>query len=378
MPFPLNLFPLNYRAYQCCHFQHLRRVPNTRAVEMAGTALMANAALNIAVVRNFTTGVCGWGGRTGNRILWRIQATPDAVVLNGIAGAIQQFGAGNIPVALTAIQTIGGLGAFSYASKHLRMLAPNLCGVFDSVVEKFLRRGYAGLSRRQMFLDYCQFCQDKARELTNARVMLGDYITTCSDPYGRVQLDRARKQSNWTAADVDMACFAWLQKWCSGCRRSAEPEAIPHVCPEVPISAPAPEKSKAPSAADSLGGKQVIYLCQNHDRDTALTIKEDCDSNWNIAWICRDHGSLDFKQKGARGTRLYLAGGILAQGTDITTDARWQQSRNGGTCHHAGSGYMGHLRLGTATAAVKYLKRFFRVVACPGNQTETQAWVDAL
>ena len=258
------------------------------------------------------------------------------------------------------------------------MLAPNLCGVSDSVVEGFLTRGYAGLSSHQLFLDYCRFCQEKARELTNARVLLGDYITSCSGPDGQAQLDWTQEQSNWTAADVDMACFAWLKKWCAGCPRPGEPEAILNARHEARIPAPAQGRSEAPSAAVRNGGKQVIYLCQNHDRDTALTIKEDCDSNWNIAWICRDHGSLDFKKVGARGTIRYLAGDILAQGTDITTDTRWKQSRDGKTCHHSGSGYKGHLCLGTAAAAVKYLKQFFSVLACPANKTETQAWVDTL
>ena len=200
---------------------------------MAGMALMAMPALNIAVVRNFTTDVCGWGGRTGNRILWRIQDTPDAVVLAGFTGAIQQLAAVDILRALTAIQRISGLGAFSYSSKHLRMLAPNLCGVYDSIVEQFLLVRRPSVSSADLFLDYCLFCQEKARELTAARVMLGDFIAPCSGPAERVELDPGNTQSNWTAADVDMACFAWLQQWCSECRCAAEHEAIPHVCPEV-------------------------------------------------------------------------------------------------------------------------------------------------
>ena len=124
--------------------------------------------------------------------------------------------------------------------------------------------------------------------------------------------------------------------------------------------------------------KRPIFLAQNHVRDTAVTIKEECGSRWNNAWICRSHGSLDFKNNGARGTTRYLIGEILLQGKDVTQHPNWELSPDGNTCHNAGSGFQGRLCLESVEDAVRYLKQFFNVRACDNNRTETQAWINKL
>ena len=123
--------------------------------------------------------------------------------------------------------------------------------------------------------------------------------------------------------------------------------------------------------------KRVLYLCQNHKCDQAITIKEKCNSNWNNAWICRSHGRLDFKVRDARGTMVYMIDEILKHGVDVTADTRWVVSRSSQTCHHGGVAYQGGLKLGSVENAVDYLKKFFVIKACPWNITETQEWIDA-
>ena len=342
---------------------------------------MAMPAVNIAVVRNFTTDVCAWGGRTGNRILWRIRGTPDADVLAGITRAIALLGLPRILQALTAIQTISGLGRFSYSSKHLRMLAPNFCGVYDSIVERFLLVRRPGATSANLFLDYCLFCQDKARELTAARVMLGDFIAPCSGPAERVELDPGNKQSNWTAADVDMACFAWLQKWCSECRCSAEPEAILHVCPEVHI--PAPEKLITPSAAPvqheteqvkgpaerapsegskNAPAKTVIYL-QQTPKGAYTRIINACGDHHNLGLITNNGGLWLIADR--RPERRYLIAEIIAAGgPNLPIHPQFRTMPNG-TTPVGGTGYQGGVALGSQANCRQFLSSWFIVRDCP-------------
>ena len=126
------------------------------------------------------------------------------------------------------------------------------------------------------------------------------------------------------------------------------------------------------------GEKPDIFLCQNHKKDRAVTIKEVCSIRWNIAWICRDHGRLDFKVNGARNTNRYLIGEIAVAGGNVITHPDYYVSRGGKTHCHAGTGYQGGIEFRTVEAAVRYLKQYFNVIACSENVTNTQVWVDAL
>jgi hypothetical protein len=115
------------------------------------------------------------------------------------------------------------------------------------------------------------------------------------------------------------------------------------------------------------GGKKkpTIYLADNQVRKVALTLKEDCQERWNNAWICRAHGSVNFKIAGAKGTTRFLVGEILCQGVDVTSRPEWESSKHGETCCHGGTGYLGRLRLGSEAKALKFLKQFFKVLDCP-------------
>ena len=121
-----------------------------------------------------------------------------------------------------------------------------------------------------------------------------------------------------------------------------------------------------------------IFLCQNHKHDRSLTIKEHCGSRWNIAWICRCHGRLDFKLNGARNTTRYLIGEIALASGNVVAHKDYKASPKGYTCHHAGTSYEGGICFGSVEAAVRYLKQYFTVIACEENPTNTQTWVDNL
>lgn len=376
MPIPAHIFPLSHRDYQCCHSQHLRRVPNTRNTEVTGSGLLAAPTLTITAVRDFTEIVCVWGGRTGHRILGRIRREHDHIVLTSFKNTRDILKSGNIAQAISSIQNINGLGQFSYSSKHLRMLAPDKCAVFDSLVEGLIRPHMPHASRLRMFLDYCDFCQNKAVDLTNNGIKLGDFASQCVKSEAEAEIDATGSQSKWTAADVDMAIFAWIQQWCCVGKNMDQDRAL-HTEKEKKFSAEKQTSQHSTQKQPDSTKKSVLYLCQNHQLDQAVTIKENCDSNWNNAWICRTHGRLDFKEKGARGTTVYMIGEIQKHNVDVTIDKRWVASLNAQTCHHAGVAYQGGLKLGSVANAVAYLNQFFIIKACSCNKTETQEWIDA-
>jgi hypothetical protein len=120
-------------------------------------------------------------------------------------------------------------------------------------------------------------------------------------------------------------------------------------------------------------GKPTIYLADNHVRNVALTLKEDCHTRWNNAWICRAHGSVNFKKPGAKGTSRFLVGDILCQGVDVTMLPEWKRSRQGETCCHSGTGYLGRLCFGSEAKALKFLKQFFKVLICPSPPETKQS-----
>jgi hypothetical protein len=87
---------------------------------------------------------------------------------------------------------MGGIGAPSFASKHLRFLRPDVCPILDSVIAGNLT--YASTSAG--YAQYAADCLEIARVLENNGV-----------PNPVLRSDR------WRAADVDMALYAALQGW---------------------------------------------------------------------------------------------------------------------------------------------------------------------
>ena len=377
----MPLHHLTNHQLQCCHYKHLHKVPGTRGVEAFGRTLMApGAVISHTSLLAFSREVCRWGGQTGARVFWRINTSPAINIVNSFKDAIKHLGIypPNLLNAKTSLAPISGLGSFSYSTKHLRMLAPEFSPVLDRVIDHYLvthSERYARTRIDGRYLGYADFCRVKAIQLTADKVTLGDFLVPAAPIALTTTINPAH--CKWTAADVDMACFAWLQGWCN-CGGATATNIGEHRKKSIPAKVDSNTDVKRAPEAPTNSSKPIIFLAQDHKLDTAVTIKEACNSRWNNAWICRDHGSLDFKNEGVRGTTRYLIGDILAQGVDVPHDPDWELSRDGKTCHHGGSNYQGRLYKETVADAVRYLKQFFDVRACPDNETETQDWIDAL
>ena len=134
----------------------------------------------------------------------------------------------------------------------------------------------------------------------------------------------------------------------------------------------------------SNNNKNLIYLCQSHERDLAITLKEDCSSNWNLGWICWSHGNLDLKINGTYQTTRYLIGEIAASGGDFTAERGYTTDMAPETHCMNGVEYEGGVPFSSCENAVRYLKKYFEVIACPMNQGQVghptcdQAWIDAI
>jgi len=50
-----------------------------------------------------------------------------------------------------------------------------------------------------------------------------------------------------------------------------------------------------------VSGKRRVYLCQNHKTDQAVTLKEECNSHWNLGWILPRARQLDLSAENAWG-----------------------------------------------------------------------------
>ena len=92
-----------------------------------------------------------------------------------------------IDQALVYINGIRGLGKPSFASKHLRFIAPSLCLVYDAILTDklpyaFTPRGYK---------EFAQDCASIASSVNNARI---------TNPQ--------RSDGSWKVADVESAIFA--------------------------------------------------------------------------------------------------------------------------------------------------------------------------
>jgi hypothetical protein len=110
---------------------------------------------------------------------------------------------------------------------------------------------------------------------------------------------------------------------------------------------------------------QMIYLIGDPDQDETLRLREQCGAYHNNAWICRRHGSIDFKLDGKTGLTRYLKGEIAQQGLNIHQMDEWEQSQHGETCCCGGVGYEGRLRLGSIEAVMRFLQNHFEVEQCP-------------
>jgi hypothetical protein len=117
--------------------RHHRDDPDTRSIEEAAAAL-AEDGFSEARTAEFIRSVCRWGGYSGvaGRVL-RDNETP--VLSTRLAAACAAANTGDPCAGLSELLKIRGL-AVSFASKHLRFLAPDSAIVLDRIISS--RLGY--------------------------------------------------------------------------------------------------------------------------------------------------------------------------------------------------------------------------------------------
>jgi hypothetical protein len=166
--------------------RHMRAVPETRSLEAQAAGVM-QAGFPEPLLGEFITAVHRWGG--SSRQLPRVLRSAQPGHFKRAVRALEEFPP-DIESAILAVTAMDGLG-ISFASKHLRLLRPDLCPVLDSRVRAYFkyRKDAAG---------YCRLQKDAinaAHALERAGV-----FNPMQRPDGR-----------WYAADIDMAVYAFIK-----------------------------------------------------------------------------------------------------------------------------------------------------------------------
>ncbi|MGH7070248.1 MAG: hypothetical protein ACREFO_09560 [Acetobacteraceae bacterium] len=106
--------------------------PNTQTIELQAARLMKDNNFSESGLRDFVQAVCKWGGYVGiaARVLKKNE-TPD--LLRRFKSAHNLARAGNDSEAIDSLLGLNGFGV-SFASKHLKFLAPDHAIVLDSIL----------------------------------------------------------------------------------------------------------------------------------------------------------------------------------------------------------------------------------------------------
>jgi hypothetical protein len=140
----------------------------------------------------FIQGVCAWGGfpGTAERVL-KQNPWPDIHRQFSSAIAALSLDPPDVKSALGAVRQVRHLG-LSFASKHLRLLRPDVCPVLDSTLSEKL--GYPLDSR-----GYQRFSRDCQK------------VATLLQRHGE-RNPLGRDDGKWFAADVEMALFVFIKE----------------------------------------------------------------------------------------------------------------------------------------------------------------------
>ncbi len=170
---------------------HVARVPGTAHIEAMATNLSA-AGFRESDAADFIRAVCKWGGYAGiaGRVFRDNPLTDLAASLRRAATDASE----GLPVktAIRPLVSISGFGV-SFASKHLRFLAPRSCAILDSRMAA--ATGFP--STPDGLAQYSDLCCRLAGQLTARKTW---------NPV-------PRPRGAWYAADVDMALFAITSHW---------------------------------------------------------------------------------------------------------------------------------------------------------------------
>ena len=167
------------------------QIEKTLSLEVEAKRLLT-ANFSHQQLSDFIRGVCAWGGYPGTaeRVLEQ-NAWSDIQGHFGKAIAALSLDPPDIKSALRAVVRVRHLG-LSFASKHLRLLRPDVCPVLDSTLSENL--GYPLDSRG--YQRFSEDCQKVAALLQRLGV---------HNPLGR-------DDGKWYPADVEMALFVYVKE----------------------------------------------------------------------------------------------------------------------------------------------------------------------
>lgn len=160
----------------------------TRQVETLAVAARTGA-FSVPATSEFVKAVCVWGNYAGiwGKVLGSGRAP---VVASTLASADAQLTAGNLTGALASVRALFGLGQVSFASKNLRMLAPDRAVVLDSLIQD--RLGYPATAAGYLLLvDHCRQIRDELNTLG--------------------AINPTDLNGSWRLCDVEMALFAVIR-----------------------------------------------------------------------------------------------------------------------------------------------------------------------
>lgn len=171
---------------------HHAKFSRTPEIEDQGQQLIAENFPKDRV-REFVQEVCSWGNYPGiaGRVLKHNSVTD---IRNGLIAACARL-AENPPKlgpALASVNALKHLGTTPFASKHLRLLRPDLCPVFDSLLHNALPYPLNQAGYRLFAAD----CGELAEALEESGV---------PNP-------RKRPNNSWFVADVESALYAHVTR----------------------------------------------------------------------------------------------------------------------------------------------------------------------
>ncbi len=181
--------------------------------------------------------------------------------------------------------------------------------------------------------------------------------------------------SNWSdasaSADADTDDddeSGAIRPACSSDVDSQSPEPI-----EETRSTELPSSRKPAPSNESQVGRPLVQL---EEGPKAFIKVVDACGGGNDGMICL-HKKTYLWLKNQNASPRYLIGEILGAGGDFTAESNYTDAPGGvPNCGVGGSNYQGGVWFYSDVDAVRYLKRFFSVMACPGNRQFDQAWVD--
>jgi len=171
--------------------RHSKTDINTAGVEDEGRRLV-RADFPENMCAEYVRSVSRWGGYSGvgGRV---IKGNTPSAISEALrhANVALQTASPDLESALRVVNRLKGLGTPSFASKHLRFLAPRLCPVFDDYLRVLLPysfgpRGYAA---------WAEDCSVLAAALTRRRAV---------NPW-------PGRDGDWYAADVEAAIYQWAR-----------------------------------------------------------------------------------------------------------------------------------------------------------------------